>query len=170
MSPLFHKKTIVIQETLGERFKKVRLGKLWTLKRASKETGIAARYLEALERSFYDELPGEVYAKNFIRAYSKHLGLPPKDMLALYADERHVSEHKKHSRFLKEIEKTRVIDILLKPSTLKLAVVCATSLLVLSYIAWNFYITIARPHLELFTPQDNITINTLRLEVRCKSE
>ena len=45
--------------------------------RAERDTKIRARYLAALERGDYKELPGAVYTKGFLRNYALYLGLDP---------------------------------------------------------------------------------------------
>ena len=51
------------------------------LYRAERDTKIRARYLGALERGDYKELPGAVYTKGFLRNYALYLGLDPDDVL-----------------------------------------------------------------------------------------
>lgn len=46
-----------------------------TLEAAEEATKIRRKYLDALEREDYGELPGRVYAKAFLRTYAKYLGL-----------------------------------------------------------------------------------------------
>jgi cytoskeletal protein RodZ len=50
------------------------------LYRAERDTKIRARYLGALERGDYKELPGAVYTKGFLRNYALYLGLDPEDV------------------------------------------------------------------------------------------
>lgn len=166
---MFHKKQIVTQETLGERLCKVRLGNNWTLKQAAQKTKIASRYLLALEKSFYDEIPGEVYIKNFIRIYCKTLGLNPQTCLLQYEQEKHIIEQKKYRSFLKEIGNVKFLDIILKPSTIKTSFVCLVAVLVLSYIILNIYQTIAPPALEIYHPQDNLETTQLNITIQGKT-
>jgi cytoskeletal protein RodZ len=51
---------------------------------AERDLRIRARHLAALEEGRYDDLPGDVYAKGFLRSYAAHLGLEPDTMVALY--------------------------------------------------------------------------------------
>ena len=46
------------------------------------------RYLAALERGDYRELPGAVYTKGFLRNYALYLGLDPDDVLLQWRRER----------------------------------------------------------------------------------
>lgn len=58
------------------------------LYRAERDTKIRARYLAALERGDYRELPGAVYTKGFLRNYALYLGLDPEDVLLQWRRER----------------------------------------------------------------------------------
>ena len=169
MSPLFHKKSIVTQETLSELLRKVRLGKNWTLEIAAAKTKITSHHLLALEKSLYDEIPGEVYIKNFIRIYSQKLGLNPQECLEKYAQEKHFIEQKKHHHFLKEIGRAKLEDFILKPRTIKVSLICLVIFLVLSYITLNIYQTTAPPPLKIYYPQDNLETDQLIINIQGKS-
>jgi hypothetical protein len=52
--------------------------------RVERDTKIRARYVEALERGEYRELPGAVYTKGFLRNYGLYLGLDPEYLIDLY--------------------------------------------------------------------------------------
>lgn len=56
--------------------------------RAERDTKIRARYLAALERGEYRELPGAVYTKGFLRNYAIYLGLDPEEVLRQWRRER----------------------------------------------------------------------------------
>ena len=58
------------------------------LYRAERDTKIRARYLGALERGDYKELPGAVYTKGFLRNYALYLGLDPDEVLRQWRRER----------------------------------------------------------------------------------
>lgn len=42
---------------------------------------IQPRYLQAIEEGRFDDLPGATYATGFMRAYCRHLGLPPEEVV-----------------------------------------------------------------------------------------
>ena len=74
--------------SLPERLYAARERKGVDLYRAERDTKIRARYLGALERGDYKELPGAVYTKGFLRNYALYLGLEPEDVLAQWRHER----------------------------------------------------------------------------------
>ena len=74
--------------SLPERLYAARERKGVDLYRAERDTKIRARYLGALERGDYKELPGAVYTKGFLRNYALYLGLDPDDVLDQWRRER----------------------------------------------------------------------------------
>ena len=74
--------------SLPERLYDARERKGVDLYRAERDTKIRARYLGALERGDYRELPGAVYTKGFLRNYALYLGLDPDEVLDQWRRER----------------------------------------------------------------------------------
>src|SRR4051795_7474624 len=74
--------------SLPERLYTAREHKGVDLYRAERDTKIRARYLGALERGDYKELPGAVYTKGFLRNYALYLGLDPEEVLSQWRRER----------------------------------------------------------------------------------
>lgn len=68
----------------GDKFRKARESKELSLDDVSNVTKISARMLQAIEEEHFDQLPGGVFNKGFIRAYSKHLGLNSDDAVTDY--------------------------------------------------------------------------------------
>ena len=73
---------------LPERLYAARERKGVDLYRAERDTKIRARYLGALERGEYRELPGDVYTKGFLRNYALYLGLDPEEIVGQWRRER----------------------------------------------------------------------------------
>ncbi len=73
---------------LGERFRQAREALGISITEASTATRILPRYLQAIEAGDVASLPGDVYARGFVRNYAQLLGLPPEEMVSLYRQER----------------------------------------------------------------------------------
>lgn len=71
-------------ESLGEKLKAAREQKGCTFDQVARETNIAARYLEALEREDFSPFPGEPYLLGFLRNYGDYLGLEAQELIAAY--------------------------------------------------------------------------------------
>lgn len=65
---------------VGERLRQARLAKGITLSEIAAETRISSRYLEALEREDYEELPGAIFSRNFARQYARYVGLDTREL------------------------------------------------------------------------------------------
>ena len=72
--------TLEIGRSLRERRTSLGLA----LETVESETKIRARYLAALEAERFGELPGDAYARAFLRTYADHLGLDGQEVLAAY--------------------------------------------------------------------------------------
>jgi cytoskeletal protein RodZ len=79
---------MIAAPSLPERLLAARERKGVDLYRAERDTKIRARYLGALERGDYRELPGSVYTKGFLRNYALYLGLDPDEVLVQWRRER----------------------------------------------------------------------------------
>jgi cytoskeletal protein RodZ len=69
---------------LGETLQKTRQARGVTLDEVARETRISRRYLEALENENFGLLPAPVYARGFLRTYSRYLGLEPAELMPLF--------------------------------------------------------------------------------------
>ena len=70
--------------SLGQELRRERERRAVSLKDMADQTKIGLRYLEALEKERYDDLPGPFFIKGIFRAYAKFLGLPEDHFYSLY--------------------------------------------------------------------------------------
>jgi cytoskeletal protein RodZ len=68
----------------GDKFKNAREKRNLSLDDVSNVTKIGSRMLQAIEEEHFDQLPGGVFNKGFIRAYAKHLGLNDEEAVTEY--------------------------------------------------------------------------------------
>jgi Uncharacterized protein conserved in bacteria len=68
----------------GDKFRTAREKKELSLDDVSNVTKISARMLKAIEQEDFEQLPGGVFNKGFIRAYAKHLGLDAEEAVTDY--------------------------------------------------------------------------------------
>ena len=69
-------------ESFGARLKREREKRKITLDEVSVATKIAPRFLVALEGDKFDQLPGGIFNKGFVRSYASHLGLDTTQTIA----------------------------------------------------------------------------------------
>ncbi len=70
----------------GNKFRKARESKELSFDDVSNVIKITPRMLRAIEEENFDQLPGGVFNKGFIRSYAKHLGLDPEEAVNEYLE------------------------------------------------------------------------------------
>jgi cytoskeletal protein RodZ len=70
--------------SFGEELKRERELRQVSLREVSEATKINLRYLEALETNNFEHLPGGVFNRGFVRAYSQFIGIDPDAMVNAY--------------------------------------------------------------------------------------
>ena len=77
--------------SVGEHLRKLREDKRMSLAEVSRATRVPIASVERIEADRFDELPGEVFVRGFLRAYAKALEVPADDVLARYTASRRVA-------------------------------------------------------------------------------
>ena len=72
------------KDTFGESLKREREMRGVTLEEVSGATRIATRFLKAIEDEQWDQLPGGVFNRGFVRAVARYLGLDEENIVAEY--------------------------------------------------------------------------------------
>lgn len=75
-------------ESLGEKIRKYREEKGYSLEQVARDTHITKRFLEAMEEENFSSLPGESYVIGFLRTYSEYLGLNPDEIVSHFRNMR----------------------------------------------------------------------------------
>ncbi len=77
--------------TLGSYLKDQRERRGMSAAELSRVTRIPLSSLEAIESDRFDELPGEVFVRGFLKAYAQAVSVMPADVLARYTSSRRVA-------------------------------------------------------------------------------
>lgn len=147
---------------LGQKLREERTKKGFTLDDVAKATKIRVSFLSAIEKGDYKKLPSAAYAQGFVRNYCVFLGLPQKEILAL---------------FRREFDEKKIYDVLpesfakeefpQKQFFLKPAVLVGFLLFfgLLTYIFFQYKFAIINPPLSLSSPENNQVFITSIVEV-----
>ena len=71
-------------EQIGARLREARMGAKIDINQVESDTKIRAKYLRAMENEEWSLLPGEIYAKTFLRTYADYLGIDSRELLDDY--------------------------------------------------------------------------------------
>lgn len=159
----FQQKKITKTQTLADQLKRVRLEKDISLAEVEECTKIQTKYLEILEEGNYKELPGDVYAKTWIKIYGEFLGLNTKELLVLYQIEKNISQKIK----ILDYNNSLIKDIfLLRPKTLKLVAIGIVILGLLTYLGYEVNNIVAAPAIVINEPVNNYVTTDNRIAIQ----
>ncbi len=123
--------------TIGERLKRAREEKGFTLKDVQEKIKIRTKYLEAIEEEKYDVIPGEAYIKAFIKGYASHLGLDADELLKEY--EQKIEEERNQKEVLEIEEENKTVDFLHNKIVLS-SIIVIVVLVVLAFIIYSIFL------------------------------
>ncbi len=78
-------------ESTGHFLKKARESRRMSLAEVSRVTRIPVPTLESLESDHFDDLPGEVFVRGFLKSYAQAVRVVPDDVLARYTSSRRIA-------------------------------------------------------------------------------
>lgn len=169
----FRRKTIATEKTLGEYLRSVRLDQGVAVEKAARDTHISKDYLCILEEGRYDLLPGDFYAKHFLKVYGRYLGLDVEKLLDLYKREKAVFSHTKKELLTQKRHPARVISRLhfLLPATIvRNVLILGIVAVCLLYLGMKVEAIIRPPELEVRHPLSDFLTSEKFIEVRGKAD
>ena len=165
MASPFTTKKIKIKQSLGERFRSTRKRKKLTISEAEIGTKVRAKYLEAIEKGDWKELPQTVYVRGFVLSYAKYLELDTDEILKQFYSEIAIRDDVKSED---KISYNQTIDqkkVLITP---KLIGYCALATFVLSmsaYIVVQLNNFTGNPVLTITQPDNNAVYDSDTLNI-----
>jgi cytoskeletal protein RodZ len=78
-------------ESVGQYLRQQREAKAMSIEEVARATRVPMSSVERLESDQFDELPGEVFVRGFMRSYARAVGLDPDEVLAHYTASRRVA-------------------------------------------------------------------------------
>ncbi|OGY93381.1 MAG: hypothetical protein A2406_00105 [Candidatus Komeilibacteria bacterium RIFOXYC1_FULL_37_11] len=151
----FKQKKISRSQTLADKLRQSRLEQNKTLAEAEAVTGIQTKYLEILEEGNYQKLPGNIYAKAWLRLYANFLGLQANELLVDYKIEKSISDRLVKVDVPQEKNNNIFAYRILKPRVLKSLGIGLLIVALFAYLGWEVNNIISPPEVLIFEPTSN---------------
>src|SRR5579883_1516453 len=144
--------------TFGEKLREERKKQGFTLEEVAKATKIRVNFLQAIESSEYQKLPGTSYAHGFVKNYIEFLGLPVREYMALF---RRGYDEKEQRRLMPKgfVGEEKIS---LRKFSIQQAVwlgVCII-LALAAYVVYQYRAAIWSPMLTVVSPKENSVISS----------
>jgi cytoskeletal protein RodZ len=78
-------------ESVGQFLRRQRQEKRLSVEEISRATRVPTTSVERIEADRFDELPGEVFVRGFLKSYARAVGAPSDEVLARYTSSRRVA-------------------------------------------------------------------------------
>jgi len=156
-------------ETVAEQLRSARQAKKIKLAEVAKKLNIGLKYLEALEKGDYRELPRGVYGKNFLREYALFLGLNYKKLVTDFQAEINLLEPKTRKEFFsKQVVKSSHLWAM--PKIFRNILVFLIIAVCFIYLGYRLNKIISPPTLILNNPVANLITDQAAVLVAGKTE
>lgn len=173
---IFSSKTVGAEETLAEILMAERKKQNLSLSTIARKLNIREDYLKLLEQGNYQDLPGEVYLKNFLKSYLKFLGLTEQPLLELYQREKAARQKMGQAasanwggwrsdqppRLIERVTKRRLI---ITPKIIRLSVIIIIIIICLTYLGLEIKKIVTPPLLLVEQPVNNLKTTDYFVEV-----
>ncbi len=73
------------KQSLGDQLRQAREARGLSLRHVSDQTRISMRYLESIEADNFNQLPGGIFNRSFVKAYAKQVGFDEQTAMDLYS-------------------------------------------------------------------------------------
>ncbi|MBU4360584.1 helix-turn-helix domain-containing protein [Patescibacteria group bacterium] len=167
MKKIFKSKKIKKNNNIGEILKNARYKTGLSLKLVAKHINLNAKYLEAMEKGEWHKLPGEIYAKNFLKKYHAFLQSKTQPFKIDYSKIFFSSKPK-----IEFHKKTFSHDFLNLPHSLKIIILIIISLIAATYIVWQVSQITRAPEILLIYPEQDLALleNSITLVGQTEAE
>src|SRR6185312_4321033 len=78
-------------DSIGRYLKRTRETRAMSVEELARATRIPVPSIERIEADHFDDLPGEVFVRGFLKAYARAVSLPVDEVLARYTASRRVA-------------------------------------------------------------------------------
>jgi hypothetical protein len=136
---------------LGEILRAQREKKSITLDQAAADTRIREKFLKALEDADYQQLPGAVYTKGFLRNYAEYLDLDQEELVVLFHEERGTAGAEP-ARTFNPMRPIMRRSLIFTPTVLVPVFVLAGIVLFIGYLYYQFTSFAVAPSLDIYDP------------------
>ncbi len=156
-------------KTVGQILKKTRTEKEIEIQEIARITRIQAKYIEALEKDSYIDLPSTTSTRGFIKNYGAALGLSPDTLLALFR--RDFTEDKSGQIIPRGIIKPLSSSkFFWTPQHTIVTSVIVVVLFLMSYLYHEYHLLTGPPKLTIELPKPNSEVRKGQVEIRGEAD
>ncbi|MBU3901594.1 helix-turn-helix domain-containing protein [Patescibacteria group bacterium] len=148
---VFTAKPVEELPSFGEQLKKAREEAGLTKEKVGQLLNLPVKYLDWLEKGEIEKLPGDVYAKGFLRKYARLLAINGEELAASYEKESRIVRHLQNQR-PRSLPVLRSRRFVITPKTLGWLGGAIILFFVIGYFFYQLHFLLSPPNLILAEP------------------
>lgn len=164
----FAKRPIAAQDTLGERLRQLREEARLTPEEIGAEINVAPKYIMAIEACRYGDLPGLVYARNFVRLYATRMRLPIESAMERFEQEYQVVKGTR-AEAPRLVQRAQT-DLPWVQRHFRFVLASTVLLVVVGYFSWQVYSLLKPPSVTLVHPTTDVSTRDHAIVVQGSTE
>ncbi|MFA5030481.1 MAG: helix-turn-helix domain-containing protein [Patescibacteria group bacterium] len=165
MTP-FTKRDVYHGEHVGDTIKTLREDLGWSQIELAERAHVDVRHIQAFEEYRYHDLPGSLYAKNFLRSIAAACNVNTDKLLERFLQDEKAFPFKRSITPPKEV----ATPIFWTPKKVRAFGIILVLLVALVYVVVELGGLFRPPDLQIFSPQDSIEIHATSVEVTGRVE
>jgi cytoskeletal protein RodZ len=165
MTP-FTKRDVYHGEHVGDTIKTLREDLGWSQIELAERAHVDVRHIQAFEEYRYHDLPGSLYAKNFLRSIAAACNVNTDKLLERFLQDEKAFPFKRSITPPKEV----TTPIFWTPKKVRAFGIILVLLVALVYVVVELGGLFRPPDLQIFSPQDSIEIHATSVEVTGRVE
>jgi len=167
---VFQKKKVRM-ETLSEYLREVRKQLGLSVKQVSGKSGVAQKFIQALESGEFSQLPPDVYVLGFLNQLAETYSVPTDVLVKQFKKERGIAEQVATPAKARPTRSSRILNsIVVTPKLLSLAVGGLVLLVIVLYIIYELVSLSSAPSLTVSEPQDGQIVQSGSVAVAGKTD
>lgn len=166
---IFQQRPISAPDTLGQRLQQLRDAQGLSLEQLGTKISVAPKYLQAIEEGRYQDLPGLVYARNFVKLYVAAMQLNVDSAMERFEQEYHVMKAVKPSK-RPMLPQRAITEFPFVRRYAKLLTAGLAVLLVAGYLGWQVVHLLTPPELVITDPAQDVTITVSTITVKGQTD
>jgi len=162
----FRVKQLENEPTLGDELKSWREKRGLSIEEAAETANVQEKYIRALEKNEFNNLPEPLYSKNFLKAYLRTLGLKESKFLKIFEEEWKLANQSNAGvSGKKQVNQLSKIHLIVAPRVLKIFLVSLVGLAIIIYLIWQIDLLLRPPELMIYEPPDDITTAEAQIDI-----
>lgn len=168
---MFHVHQIEDKDSLGYFLIHQRERQGYSLPEVARKIMVSQDNLECLENGTYENLPGKVYCKNFLKRYVEFLGFSLDEVWEVYKDElepafpERLTDYQHQPRLPLSLH-----NFITWPKVVRASLLSITALLLFGYVGYVAYGSLKPPVLTITQPDNNTVVQQPVITVRGETD